>query len=230
MMFQLYHLLTLTLPLAFRKTIALNNAGVQLLDRGEPAKAAKALTSAFYVFKKAYYKQKHQLPSMCNFESSSIDKVQSILLNANTHPRPSSTTVSSSPSPSGDKTPPEVDEDPVSVSVYKNPIHLPQEFEILQETVGFLSTTITFNLALANHLCGIELYERLALNTANPNSTMMLQNTTVMKHFQSAGRLYEYAIRFERARTHQNQSQQQRQQQQQNRDTHNNNYWYHPLC
>jgi hypothetical protein len=201
---------------AFRKTIALNNTGVQLLDRGEPGKAAKALTSAFYVFKKAYYKQKHQLPSMLDFQGTySIDKVQSILLNANTQqprrcPAPASGRVSSSSSgssSSSSKNPPpaEHDEetDPVSVSVYKNPIHLPPDFDILQETVGFLSTTITYNLALSNHLCGVELYEKLSIMGADP--TTVLKNTAVMKHFQSAGRLYEYAIRLERARTHQHQ-------------------------
>jgi hypothetical protein len=214
---------------AFRKTIAMNNAGVQLLDRGEPAKAAKVLTSAFYVFKKAYYKRKHQLPSMADYQGSSlIDKVQSILLNANTIQQPrrpaasasASASVSSSPSPSGGKTTSpdaqaeqSLDEetDPVSVSVYRHPIHVPSDFDLLQETVGFLSTTITFNLALANHLYGIGLHEKLSIGQADP--MMIRKNTTVMMHLQRAGRLYEYAIRLERARTHQNKEEQPQQQQ-----------------
>jgi hypothetical protein len=143
---------------------------------------------------------------MLDFQgTSSIDKVQSILLNANTQqPRRRPATASGS---SSSKNPPPTDHDeetdPVSVSVYKNPIHLPPDFDIVQETVGFLSTTITYNLALSNHLCGVELYEKLSNIGVDP--TAILKNTSVMKHFQSAGRLYEYAIRLERARTHQHQ-------------------------
>jgi hypothetical protein len=217
---------------AFRKTIAMNNAGVQLLDRDEPAKAAKVLTSAFYVFKKAYYKRKHQLPSMADYQGPSlIDKVQSILLNANATQQPrrpaasasaSARSVSSSrsPSPSGGKTTSPDDQaeqsldeetDPVSISIYRHPIHVPSDFDLLQETVGFLSTTITFNLALANHLYGVGLHEKLSIGQADPK--MIRKDTTVMMHLQRAGRLYEYAIRLERARTHQNQEQQRRRRQ-----------------
>ncbi|KAG7359256.1 hypothetical protein IV203_015845 [Nitzschia inconspicua] len=73
--------------------------------------------------------------------------------------------------------------------LYSNPIHLPLDFPISQESCGFLSTTITLNLAMANHLCGLELQEQ---KTA-PKSI-------IQQHLTTAGRYYEYTIRLERAR------------------------------
>jgi hypothetical protein len=74
-------------------------------------------------------------------------------------------------------------------SVYSNPIYLPPDFPITQESCGFLSATITLNLALANHLCGLELQE---LRDAPVSA--------IHEHLTSAGRYYEYTIRLERAR------------------------------
>lgn len=74
-------------------------------------------------------------------------------------------------------------------TVYENAIHLPPDFPITQESCGFLSTTITLNLALANHLHGLELQE-------HSNASI----STIHQHLTSAGRYYEYTIRLERAR------------------------------
>ncbi|KAG7355219.1 hypothetical protein IV203_004575 [Nitzschia inconspicua] len=73
--------------------------------------------------------------------------------------------------------------------LYSNPIHLPPDFPISLESCGFLSTTITLNLAMANHLRGLELQEQ---KTA-PESM-------IQQHLITAGRYYEYTIRLERAR------------------------------
>jgi hypothetical protein len=76
-------------------------------------------------------------------------------------------------------------------SVYANPVELPPDFPITQESCGFLSTTITMNLAIANHLQGLELIEQ---------KQYPLSSDTVQEHLISAGRYYEYSIRLERAR------------------------------
>jgi hypothetical protein len=74
-------------------------------------------------------------------------------------------------------------------SVYSNPIHLPPDFPVTLESCGFLSTAITINLAMANHLCGLELLKR-----SSPSSNSTAQ------YLVNAGRYYEYTIRLERAR------------------------------
>jgi hypothetical protein len=81
-------------------------------------------------------------------------------------------------------------------SVYSNPIRLPPDFPITQESCGFLSTTITLNLALANHLYGLELLERQQHHPA-PSPVL---SSMIHQHLTSASRYYEYTIRLERAR------------------------------
>jgi hypothetical protein len=77
-------------------------------------------------------------------------------------------------------------------ALYCNPIHLPPDFPITKASCGFLSTAITFNLALANHLYGTQLQD---------SGNTRLQTTTATSHLKSAGRLYEYTLRLEQART-----------------------------
>jgi len=208
---------------AFRKTISLNNVGVHHMDMGEPAKAARALTNAFYAFKKAYYKQKHDLPSLFHQqqpeqEAEGVAAVQSLLLNVddlfsrrkrsshryhNHHKanRKCSMTFE-------DMEHQQEEEEPEEVTVYSNPIYLPTEYPITQESCGFLSTSITFNLALANHLCGLDLWEQQQQQKPQEDPSELLKNNAnIMKHLLSAGRLYEYTIRLERARSHQQQQQ-----------------------
>lgn len=82
-------------------------------------------------------------------------------------------------------------------SVYSNPIRLPPDFPITQESCGFLTTTISLNLALANHLYALELLERQQQqhNTHPPVLTKMIH-----QHLTSAIRYYEYTVRLKRAR------------------------------
>jgi hypothetical protein len=81
-----------------------------------------------------------------------------------------------------------------AVSVYSNPILLPPDFPVTQESCGFISTTITLNMAIANHLYGLELQQQ--------HAPLQL----VQQHLAGAGRYYEYTIRLERARQQEEQS------------------------
>jgi len=83
-------------------------------------------------------------------------------------------------------------------SLYSNPILLPPDFPITQESCGFLSTTITMNLAIAHHLAGLELQEQ-----AHADGTAPLR---IQRHLISAGQYYEYTIRLERARQQEEQN------------------------
>jgi hypothetical protein len=87
-------------------------------------------------------------------------------------------------------------------SVYTNPILLPPDFPVTQESCGFLSAAITLNLALANHLFGLELLERQRLQDTSSSRGL---SSMIRQHLMSACRYYEYTIRLERARQHEEQ-------------------------
>jgi hypothetical protein len=85
-------------------------------------------------------------------------------------------------------------------SVYSNPIRLPPDFPITKESCGFLSSAITLNLALANHLFGLELLQRQQYS-ATPSSVFLSSSSSMIyHHLMKANRYYEYTIRLERAR------------------------------
>jgi len=90
------------------------------------------------------------------------------------------------------------------------------------QIIGFLSTCHTYNLALAHHLCGLELLRSTTSSSSSSSSSD--RNTHI---FDRAGRLYELTMRLERTRS------KLRQQQKQNSDDNNNsnndiNTWFTP--
>jgi tetratricopeptide (TPR) repeat protein len=210
---------------AFQKTLKLNNAAVQYLEKGQPEQAAKVLGTAFYAFKRAYNKQKQDLPSLYEMNdsrsNSTIEDVQSMLLNVSDlfsrKDRLSATNSNLQWSNDNDEEPEASSSsiDPSSlledqesgdgdISMHKSPIHLPVNYPITQESCAFLSTSITFNLAVASHLLGLEMWS--SHQERNHNCKSVPKESKMMTHLQSAGRLYEYTLRLERARSNQQQA------------------------
>jgi hypothetical protein len=140
----------------FQKAISCNNAGSRLIDRGDYGCAAKTLTIAFHSFKRTYNKVKKAIEEQeqDDFETQHLDDLMT--------------------------------EMPVSeandVVVYTHPVYIPANMEITPESCGLFSTSITFNLALANHLCAMEKKDIPRLRTA--------------------ARLYENGFSLERVRGH----------------------------
>jgi len=99
----------------------------------------------------------------------------------------------------------EEEEEEPEVTMYSNPIQLPPDYPVNQETCTFLSTSITFNLALANHLYGLELWEQLLQQKPHEEPSKIFKtlksNSCILKYLHGAGKLYEYTIRLERARS-----------------------------
>jgi hypothetical protein len=100
----------------------------------------------------------------------------------------------------------ENEDDLQEVSVYSNPMHIPADFAMEPEsTSGFISTAVTFNLALANHLQGMDLFwqqkqQQQQQQQRSPQASKN-NNKEAQKYFVSAGKLYEYTLRLERARS-----------------------------
>mmetsp|Transcript_19402 Transcript_19402/g.34930 ORF Transcript_19402/g.34930 Transcript_19402/m.34930 type:complete len:368 (+) Transcript_19402:192-1295(+) len=172
---------------AFAKTIALNNAGAQHMERGDHESGIKALTASFLQFKKTYSQQKMNLGSLrTRLQQQACSPSAFGSLNCpvifNVDELFSWKTFASDPFND--------DREQETPSVYSNPIFLPPDFPITQESCGFLSTSITLNLAIAHHSLGLELQQQ---QQGPPEST-------IQNHLTSAGRYYEYTIRLERAR------------------------------
>merc|ERR1740130_1770779 len=85
------------------------------------------------------------------------------------------------------------------------------------QIIGFLSTCHTYNLALAHHLCGLEL---LRSTTSNSSSSSSNRNTHI---FDRAGRLYELTMRLERTRSKLRQQQKQKKNNDDKNDSDDNN-------
>jgi hypothetical protein len=152
----------------FEKTITFNNAGAKHLERGDYSRAVRSLTVAFHSFKKTYNKNKKALPEE---NESSLSEQQQFNIDEWMRKMPSCSNGEEEVSDSNDD---------ALVLVYHHPIRIPDNMEISLASYGLLSTAITFNLSLANHLWAIE--------TKN-NDTL-----------RTAARLYEYGFSLERIR------------------------------
>jgi len=87
------------------------------------------------------------------------------------------------------------------------------------QIIGFLSTCHTYNLALAHHLCGLELLRSTTSNSSS-SSISSDRNTHI---FDRAGRLYELTMRLERTRSKLRQQQKQKQNNDDKNDSDDNN-------
>ena len=87
------------------------------------------------------------------------------------------------------------------------------------QIIGFLSTCHTYNLALAHHLCGLELLRSTTSNTSSSSSSSN-RNYHI---FDRAGRLYELTMRLERTRSKLRQQQKQKQNNDDKNDSDDNN-------
>jgi hypothetical protein len=86
------------------------------------------------------------------------------------------------------------------------------------QIIGFLSTCHTYNLALAYHLCGLELLRSTSNNSSNKNAPI----------FDRAGRLYELTMRLERTRSKLRQQQKQNNDKNDSDDDNDINTWFTP--
>jgi len=141
---------------SFSKAVDCNNIGAKHIDRDDCRQSLKALTLAFHSFKRSYNVNKVRAAQAPQSPSSTSN------LNLDQWMR---------------KMPYSQCDD---VVVYKHPIQVPLDLDPNMETCSLVSTVITFNLALANHLDGIQ-----------------RRNKEVL---QSAVRLYEYGLSLERIR------------------------------
>ena len=91
------------------------------------------------------------------------------------------------------------------------------------QIIGFLSTCHTYNLALAHHLCGLELLRSTTSNSGSSSSSN--RNNHI---FDRAGRLYELTMRLERTRSKLRQQQQQKQNNDDNNNNNDINTWFTP--
>ncbi|KAG7339036.1 hypothetical protein IV203_021487 [Nitzschia inconspicua] len=263
---------------SFEKTISMNNLAVQHMGHGDHNKAIKALTVAFFSFRKVYHHLKahpgHQTrvsdtttaattassplsispPSLItapintkslfyrrpSFSSSSATSTSAVRRKPETGPSETKyetglpTNSSHSDSDSFDfcrgrsqedgeeyrqheeeeEEEEEDNDDHTEVSIYSHPIYIPADFAMEPEaTSGFISTAITFNLALANHLQGMDMLlqqqqqqlqqrsRSTATSAKQSNFSSGAAAVAAEKHLISAGKLYEYTLRLERARS-----------------------------
>jgi len=91
------------------------------------------------------------------------------------------------------------------------------------QIIGFLSTCHTYNLALAHHLCGLELLRSTTSNSGSSSSSN--RNNHI---FDRAGRLYELTMRLERTRSKLRQQQKQKQNNDDNNNNNDINTWFTP--
>lgn len=145
---------------AFNKAVDYNNAAAKHIDRDNCVSAIRALTSGFHAFKKSYNRNKSISPPeqqrpTSNFNIDQWMRKMPCCCNEN-------------------------NENDETVVVYIHPIQVPKDLESNMENCSLVSTAITFNLALANHLEG-----------SRRKDPQMLQ---------TAARLYEYGFSLERIR------------------------------
>ena len=140
----------------FEKAVCLNNAGAQRLAKEDFVGAIKALSIAFHCFEKAYKRSSSHL--------SREGRQEHCISNFNMDEWMVKITSSN--------------ED--DTEIYQHPIQIPYNMITDADTSGLVSTAITFNLALANHLNGLRTENKSWLSTAS--------------------RLYEYGFSLERIR------------------------------
>ncbi|KAG7339996.1 hypothetical protein IV203_006399 [Nitzschia inconspicua] len=176
----------------FERTIALNNAGANMMEKEDYSSAVKILERAFFTFKKAYALRRDELPSS-RFQHHLRHFTNIGALFSGKQRRSSDCDCMQ------DET--HTTETPL---VYSNPIHLPNDFAITQESCGFLCTAVALNLAMSHHMVAV--VSELSSNTTM-NATSRKRKQVIHTHLTAAGRLYEYTIRLEssRARQYQNQ-------------------------
>jgi hypothetical protein len=90
--------------------------------------------------------------------------------------------------------------DPVAAeaAIYCKPIQLHPDFPLTRQSCGFLSTSITLNLAMAHHSYALEIRKSITSNKSNSKTKNLM-----VHHLNSAMQYYEFTIRLEKARTHQ---------------------------
>jgi hypothetical protein len=142
---------------SFNKAVDCNNIGAKHIDRDDCKLSIKALTLAFHSFKRSYNQKKQLLPPTQNTADAGVST-----FNIDQWMK---------------KMPYSESDD---VVMYQHPIQIPRHLEPNMENFSLISTAITFNLALANHLDGVQ-----------------RKNKEVL---QTAARLYEYGFSLERIR------------------------------
>lgn len=140
---------------SFKKAITFNNAGAKHLEREDFKSALKALTVAFLCFQKTYNYNRRFAPAKERHAAVSNFNIDGWMQKM------------------------AYSEDD-KVVVYQHPIQIPETLESSIEYCSLVSTAITFNLALANHLSGVQSKNKATLETA--------------------ARLYEYGFSLERIR------------------------------
>jgi hypothetical protein len=93
-------------------------------------------------------------------------------------------------------------------TLYNQPIHISKDDDaFLTSTMTcssasittFLLTTITFNLALMNHICGLQLLNKEGVQDDDGQQPPPKSKST--EYLYNAGRLYEYTLQLEKARS-----------------------------
>lgn len=140
---------------SFDKAVRYNNVGAKHMERQDYHAAIKSLTAAFHSFKKTYNLSK---------QSGSEERCR-------TSPTRFNLDEWMKKMPSGDTN---------DLVVYQNPVFVPSDLEVSIEACGLVSTSITFNLAMSNHLDASQSKDKEILKTAV--------------------RLYEYGFSLERIR------------------------------
>jgi hypothetical protein len=174
----------------FDRTITLSNNGAVLMDQGDHHGAVKVLERAFFCFKRAYHQHHESLESCRSGDSPARHSTNVDALFSWKKQQHGDENMKHS-----------FNANDARPCVYSNPIHLPPDFAVTQESCGFLSTSIALNLAMSHHMCGLDLLERA-------QKSPLLHRRT-QEHFASSGRLYEYTIRLESTRARQYQEHQQ---------------------
>jgi hypothetical protein len=118
---------------SFNKAVDCNNIGAKHIDRDDCRLSIKALTLAFHSFKRSYNQKKQLLPPKQN---------------------PAEAGISTFNIDQWMKKMPYSESD--DVVMYQHPIQIPRHLEPNMENFSLISTAITFNLALANHLDGVQ--------------------------------------------------------------------------
>lgn len=188
------------------------------MERGQYSKAIQSLTASFFSFRKVYryHRQQQQQAGVSVVTAgsgpisptapASTTILEATLVNTDSffyRSAPPRRRQRDNSCDYGNEQDQEEESDQVEVSVYHNPIYIPAEFAFDPEsTVGFISSAITFNLALANHLHGMDLLEEQQENHHSfCTSSSLYHKKQIEKCFISAGKLYEYTLRLERARS-----------------------------
>jgi hypothetical protein len=93
-------------------------------------------------------------------------------------------------------------------TLYNNPIHISKDDDVFLTSTTtcssisittFLLTAITFNLALMNHIYGLQLLNKEGVQDDDGQQPPPKSKST--EYLYNAGRLYEYALQLEKARS-----------------------------